>query len=84
MFANHDLWCYCEDPDLHMLICMNKFGGCPKPESDIKNIKCLLTGAPTTGETTKEEDEETGFTQGDLENLFKEDGDEEDTAESLR
>lgn len=83
MFANHDLWCYCDDPDLHMLICMNKFNGCPKPEEDIKNIKCLLTGA-TTGEITKTEEEETGFSSGDLEKLFQEDADADDTAENTR
>lgn len=84
MFQTHDLFCHCEDPDFHMLLCMNKFNGFQKPESDVKNIKCLLTGT-TTGETTKnEEEEDGGFSPGDLEKLFQEDGDADDTAKDTR
>lgn len=84
MWNTHGQFCDCEDPLTHFMILINRDGPCPKPVEDILNIKCLLTGAPTSGDTTKEE-EETGFTDGDLENLFKEDAPEpDDTEEDLR
>nr|UHS18338.1 MAG: hypothetical protein [Betatorquevirus sp.] len=73
MHESHDFFCHCDEPDLHFLVCINKFSTCPKPELDIKNIKCLLTGDTTriaTEETTTGEDG--GFLDGELETLFDE------------
>lgn len=70
-YSTHDLCCGCEDPLLHFLIICNKKGNAPKPEDDIKNIKCLITG--------EEDDTEDVFGPGELEELFKEeDGGTED------
>lgn len=66
---------------------MNKDSNCRKPISDISNIKCLLTGGPTDTEDTTKEDEEdpTGFLNGELEDLFKEDdGDGEEPTPETR
>lgn len=74
IFNSHDLFCGCDDPFLHFLILVNKTGNAPKPEPEIKNIKCLITGKTTTGEK-----EELDFDDGELERLFQEDNVEEDT-----
>ncbi len=74
----HDQFCHCDNPTFHLIYCINKFSSTQKPEKDLKNIQCLLTGAPiTTGEDKEKEDG--GFLDGELEDLFKEN--EPDTAE---
>lgn len=84
VFQVHDFFCHCDDPDLHFLIVMNKFNGAPKPEPEIKNIKCLLTGNTATTEAT-EDKEETGFYDGELEKLFQEtDGTKEEEPDAAR
>lgn len=76
--STHDQICHCDDPTLHLLYCLNKFSGFNKPELDINNIKCLLTGPTTkTTEENTSEKEETGFIEGELERLFDEDNGEE-------
>lgn len=72
IFQSHDQMCHCEDPQLHFMILLNKTGNAPKPESEIKNIKCLLTGQPT-GETKDTEEDNGGFLEGELQKLFEED-----------
>lgn len=72
VFQTHDLCCGCKDTILHLLTILNRNGKAPKPEKDIKNIKCLITGEG------KEDSEEDGFGPGELEELFKEE--EPDTA----
>lgn len=87
IFQSHDQICHCDDPWLHLLILLNKQGSCIKPESEIINIKCLLTGKPTdAGEgPSKDTVDDPGFLEGELENLFKEDTTpEEDETEDLR
>lgn len=69
IYNSHDLWCHCEDPQLHLMIIINKTSSAPKPESEITNIKCLLTGDHTTAAT----EDDGGFAPGDLEKLFEED-----------
>lgn len=73
IFANHDLICGCNDTITHLLVVLNRKGTAPKPEKDIKNIKCLITGKEEEDHT-----EEDAFGAGELELLFKEDGDEEE------
>lgn len=70
IYHSHDLWCGCKDPELHFLTIINRNGPTPKPEKDIRNIQCLLTGSHTT--TVGEEDG--GLEEGELEKLFAEDG----------
>lgn len=73
IFSSHDLCCGCNDPVLHLMILINKTGEAPKPEEEIKNIKCLLTGGkPTTVE-------DIDLSPGDLEELFKEEDDGDHT-----
>lgn len=67
---SHDLFCGCNKPILHLLHIINRRGNAPKPEKDIKNIQCLLTG-----EKEDNGDDEDIFQPGELEELFKEDGD---------
>lgn len=82
----HDLWCHCEDVNLHLIRAINKFSGYVKPEKDIRNIKCLITGPPFT--PTEEEDtttkEEDGFDEGELERLFAETDTQEENSENQR
>lgn len=74
---SHDLFCGCEDTILHLLCLINSKGNAPKPEKDVRNIKCLLTG-----DTTKDTGEEDGiFEEGLLEKLFSEDAENGDTTE---
>lgn len=69
----HDQFCHCDDPTNHLLYCLNKFSGFQKPEADIRNIQCLLTGiTPTTEEKDTKTEEEGGFYEGELEKLFEE------------
>lgn len=70
IFQTHDLFCHCEDPPLHLMVIINKNSNAPKPEDDIKNIKCLLTGEGGTANRTEEDD--VGLRPGELEELFKE------------
>lgn len=86
VFSTHDAWCHCEDVWLHLMIILNKQGNAPKPESEVENIKCLLTGTDTatTKEDHTEEDVVTGFNDGELEKLFAEDGTEENGDEGTR
>lgn len=83
MWESHDQMCSCQDPPLHLMILINKDSKAPKPESDIKNLKCLLTGTDTT---TKEdtENEDPIFDDGVLEKLFAEDTEPKDTEEDER
>lgn len=83
IWESHDQMCSCQDPPLHLMILINKDSNAPKPESDIKNLKCLLTGTDTT---IKEniENEDPIFDEGELERLFAEDGGKGDTEEEER
>lgn len=74
-YSSHDLICGCKNPVLHFLTIINKKGNAPKPEEDIKNILCLITGDPTTKE------EEEPFGPGELDILFADDGDNADIDE---
>lgn len=74
-YNSHDLFCRCKDPILHFIAVVNRNSSAPKPEKDVQNIKCLITG---TTATTHGEEEDAGFTDGDLEKLFAEDT-EDDT-----
>lgn len=69
IFSSHDQICDCNNPILHFMIIVNKNSAAIKPEPEIRNIKCLLTGEedPTTLE------EETGIREGDLDALFGKD-----------
>lgn len=80
-YGAHDLYCQCKEPDLHFLILMNKFSNAPKPENDIRNIKCLLTGLPTEEDGEDHFEEDFGFHDGELEKLFTEEGGQENTEE---
>lgn len=71
----HDFFCHCDNPTFHLIYCINKFSGAQKPEIDLKNIQCLLTGDTITTEDTKPTEEDAGFLDGELERLFDEDGD---------
>lgn len=86
IFMTHDAFCQCDDPWFHLLVVLNKQGNAPKPESDVNNIKCLLTGTkPTpTEEDHTEEDVVTGFDDGELEKLFAEDGTADNGDEGTR
>lgn len=70
----HDFFCHCDNPTFHLIYCINKFSAAPKPEIDLKNIQCLLTGDTITTEDTKPTEEDAGFLDGELERLFDEDG----------
>lgn len=73
IYQSHDQICHCDNPNKHLLICLNKFNNWKKPESEITNILCLLTGKPTEEEDTdKDTDPVTGFTGEELEKLFEE------------
>lgn len=76
IFSSHDLWCHCDDVNLHYLQILNKNSNCIKPPEEIKNIKCLLTGDPGAA---KDGDAETGLEPGELDRLFAEGEDEKDT-----
>lgn len=83
IWGTHDQFCECNDPQLHFLILMNRDSNCRKPESDVRNIKCLLTGKdPTTSTTTKDE-EDGGFLEGELEKLFDEGPTEEKDTDDI-
>nr|UHS18435.1 MAG: hypothetical protein [Betatorquevirus sp.] len=75
----HDLFCHCDNPTFHLLYCINKFSSAQKPETDLRNIQCLLTGERIATEDTNKEDagDPTGFLDGELEDLFKEEDTEE-------
>lgn len=68
--------CGCKDPILHLLIIINREGNAPKPETDVKNIKCLLTGEKD-GHGEKDIIEEE-FAPGELDLLFSEPGDNDE------
>nr|ALN98240.1 ORF2 [Chimpanzee anellovirus] len=75
IFHQHDLFCGCHDPITHLLTVLNRQGKAPKPESEIPNIKCLITGEDNVpGEDVD------AFGPGELEALFA-DGPTADTAE---
>lgn len=86
IFQSHDQFCHCEDVDLHFILLMNKFGNTPKPESDVRNIKWLITGKPEEEKEDTTEKDDPGFLDGELEILFKETSGEEkqDAAASTR
>nr|UHS18377.1 MAG: hypothetical protein [Betatorquevirus sp.] len=74
VFQSHDQICGCDDPWLHLLDVLNKNGNARKPLKDIENIKWLLIGKPNIGEgPSNTEEDDPGFTAGDLEKLFEED-----------
>ncbi len=84
MYNTHEQFCSCNDPQLHFMIILNRDSPVRKPESEIKNIKWLLTGKPTT-EEDNQDIEEGGFIEGELDRLFQEEGGEkEDTASTTR
>ena len=66
------------------MIVINRGSQAPKPDLDIKNIQCLLTGITTEKEDTTQEDVVTGFGDGELEKLFSEDTKEETGIASTR
>lgn len=80
VWQTHDQICQCNNPWLHLCILINKNSGARKPESEIKNILCLLTGTATTAAAITQE-ENGGFDEGDLEQLFKEEEQEEKDTE---
>ena len=75
IFSSHDLLCGCNDTILHLLTVLNRQGKAKKPEDEIRNIKCLITGDE---DSTQEDDV---FGPGELEALFQEDGDAEKPSE---
>ncbi len=86
-YSTHDQFCECDDPVLHFMILVNRDSNTKKPTSDIRNIKCLLTGKTTTAEEedTEPTPDEGGFIDGELEQLFKEeDGPENKEPDDLR
>lgn len=83
LWSTHDQFCECQDPVLHLMILINRDSSARKPTSDIKNIKCLLTGETTTKEDTKPEDfDDLDIEDGELEKLFAEDGGEGTSTEN--
>lgn len=78
---NHDLGCGCRDPLLHTLVLLleNKIDSTITQETKDK-IKCLLTEDTGFNLTATDggDQEEDGFKEGDLEELFKEDFDDGD------
>lgn len=68
IFQSHDLFCGCPKPIRHLLCILNKQGNCPKPEDEIKNIECLITGE-------KDDFNLDDISPGELEQLFAEEGD---------
>lgn len=79
IFQSHDQFCHCEDVDYHFILLMNKFGNAPKPESEVQNIKWLITGKPDIPEEHTTEKDDPGFLEGELEILFNENtGDEKE------
>ncbi len=78
IFSSHDLMCGCTDAIKHLLIILNRQGKAPKPEEEIDNIKCLITGE----KDDHGEDTEDIFGDGELEQLFAEDTKEEETKDS--
>lgn len=79
IFSSHDLMCGCKDPILHLLIILNREGNAPKPEEDVKNIKCLITGeGAKDGEKDIIPDD---LEPGELDRLFSELGETEEEDE---
>ncbi len=83
IYNTHDAFCNCGNVNLHFMIIVNKQGNAPKPEEEIQNIQCLLTGK-TTGEEEDKDLESGGFIEGELERLFKEESGEPEDAASTR
>lgn len=80
LFNSHGQFCDCDDPTLHFMVLLNRDSSVQKPVSDIRNIKCLLTGTDAeTGENHTEE--EAGFYDGELEKLFDQGPGDENTTE---
>lgn len=70
IFSSHDLMCGCKNPLLHLLIIINRENKAPKPEPEIRNILCLITGEKDTlGEKDIIEED---FEPGELDRLFSE------------
>ena len=84
LFHNHDLGCGCRDPLKHIIILLleNKIDSTIKEETKQK-IKCLLledsTGTEETMALIPVDHVDDAFDIGDLEELFKEDTEKEDT-----
>lgn len=68
IFHSHDLFCGCNNPTLHLITILNRGGNAPKPEPEIKNILCLITGK----EDKDTEEDDLPFGPGELEKLFEE------------
>lgn len=71
IYTSHDQFCGCDEPLIHFMQLINRDSPCIKPLKDIKNIKCLLTGADDA-DTKPTEEENPGFFDGELEKLFAE------------
>ncbi len=86
IFQSHDQFCDCNDPPLHFMVLINKDSNFKKPLSDIQNIKCLLTGATKDGTTEGETiiEDNFGFLEGELEDLFAEKDTPKETTEEPR
>lgn len=78
LWNSHDQFCNCDDPLLHFMVLVNKDSPCRKPVSEIENVKCLLTGDTSTKEDTTNQEDETGFIDGELEKLFDENGENQE------
>lgn len=73
---DHDIFCDCPSPLEHTIILIAE----QEPQLRFKPPeKDLLKKCLTTTDTTKEDGDQDGFGEGDLEDLFKEDFGEEDT-----
>lgn len=74
----HDMICTCSHPTKHLLVELTKNGETYNiTKKEKKQIeKCLIT---TEEETTHGDDDDGGFAPGDLEILFGENADGEDT-----
>lgn len=75
IFQSHDLFCGCNKPIVHLLTILNKNGKARKPEEEINNILCLITG-----EKDSPTEEEETFGPGELEALFAEEPENIDDA----
>lgn len=75
IFSSHDLMCGCNNPIKHLIIILNREGNAPKPEPEIDNILCLITGEKDGQHGDAADD---NIQEGDLELLFKEDFGDDD------
>ncbi len=76
IFSAHDLACGCPDPPSHLTYLL--INNCQPKDFNKEEKKKLQKWLGTLTEETTGEEEETGFSPGDLEKLFQE---EDDTPE---